>query len=63
MPLYEYLCTDCKEKTTKLQSFNASNRSKCPKCGGEARRVISQSSFQLKGDGWYKDHYGLKSNG
>lgn len=63
MPLYEYLCTDCKERTAKLQSFSASNRLKCPKCGGEARRVISQSSFQLKGDGWYKDHYGLKSNG
>lgn len=63
MPLYEYVCTQCKEKTEKLQPFNAPNGIQCPKCEGEARRILSQSSFQLKGDGWYKDHYGLKSNG
>lgn len=60
MPLYEYLCTECNKVTEKLQSFSASNRLICPSCKGEARRVISRNGFQLKGSGWYKDHYGLK---
>ena len=26
----------------------------------EMKRIISKTNFQLKGNGWYKDHYGLK---
>ncbi len=33
---------------------------KCEKCGGELVRVISASSFVLKGGGWYKDAYSKK---
>jgi predicted nucleic acid-binding Zn ribbon protein len=33
----------------------------CPTCGDDhVRKLISQTSFVLKGGGWYKDHYGLK---
>lgn len=35
---------------------------KCPKCGKIAKRIISQTSFTLKGGGWYKDGYSTKAS-
>jgi len=32
----------------------------CPECGSKARRIMSQTSFTLKGGGWYKDGYTKK---
>jgi predicted nucleic acid-binding Zn ribbon protein len=33
--------------------------SKCPKCSAaEVHRVISGTSFQLKGEGWFHSDYG-----
>lgn len=32
----------------------------CDVCGGSVKKMVSTSSFSLKGDGWYRDHYGLK---
>ncbi|HEY6911637.1 MAG TPA: FmdB family zinc ribbon protein, partial [Myxococcales bacterium] len=29
----------------------------CDKCGGPVRRLISRSSFALRGGGWYADGY------
>jgi predicted nucleic acid-binding Zn ribbon protein len=34
---------------------------KCPSCKGKLRRLISLTSFQLKGTGWYATDY--KDNG
>jgi predicted nucleic acid-binding Zn ribbon protein len=34
---------------------------KCPTCKGKLRRLISLTSFQLKGTGWYTTDY--KDNG
>jgi putative FmdB family regulatory protein len=57
MPIYEYRCEKCGYKFEKLQSFSASAASLCPKCSQTASRVISLSSFVLKGTGWYvTDH-------
>lgn len=61
MPIYEYQCSACKHKFELLQKFSDPAEGKCPKCGKEAKRIISQSSFSLKGDGWYKDGYASKS--
>jgi putative FmdB family regulatory protein len=63
MPIYEYSCDACNYKFDELQKVDAPSISKCPKCEKpKARRIISSSSFQLKGDGWFKDHYGLKTS-
>lgn len=66
MPLYEYKCPHCHTVIEKLQTgFNALTII-CRKCVSEEKKqvemkkILSRTSFALKGDGWYKDHYGLK---
>ncbi|MEC7987209.1 MAG: zinc ribbon domain-containing protein [Myxococcota bacterium] len=63
MPLYEYICKECGHEFDVLQSFSAEPIRICEKCGAEeVVKKISVPSFALKGEGWYKDHYGLKSS-
>ena len=62
MPIYEFACERCGQQFDKLMSLSAP-APPCPSCGGEeVRKLISTASFVLKGGGWYKDHYGLKSS-
>ncbi len=62
MPIYEYECS-CGERFEKLVRMSAPDPN-CPKCNGtEVRKLVSAAGFVLKGGGWYKDHYGLKSGG
>lgn len=63
MPIYEYECGTCGARFEKLVRVGA-EAPPCPECESiEVRKLISQSGFILKGGGWYKDHYGLKSGG
>ncbi len=57
MPIYEYRCKECDHIFELLESFSADPVKRCVECGGEAERVISQSSFVLKGSGWYLTDY------
>ncbi|MEO0279191.1 MAG: FmdB family zinc ribbon protein [candidate division WOR-3 bacterium] len=57
MPVYEYKCESCNYKFEKLQSFNDEPEKLCPKCGGAVKKLISRSSFVLKGTGWYSTDY------
>jgi len=58
MPIYEYSCQDCRTAFEELRAVTDRSRPTCPACGARrARRLISRSSFQLKGGGWYKDLY------
>jgi len=57
MPVYEYQCQDCGTQFEELQSISDKPLKKCKNCGGSVQRLISQSSFSLKGGGWYKDGY------
>lgn len=57
MPLYEYQCTSCKNTFEVRQKFSDAPATECPACGGEVRKLISQSGFALKGGGWYGDGY------
>jgi putative FmdB family regulatory protein len=56
MPIYEYKCDKC-------GIFEASQRivepalKKCPTCKSKVERIISLSSFVLKGSGWYATDY------
>ena len=60
MPIYEYQCEKCKAVAEHLQSYD-DPAPPCEKCGHvKTNRLISQTSFALKGNGWYKDHYGLQ---
>jgi putative FmdB family regulatory protein len=61
MPLYEFECPKCKHKVDELCKWD--EVIKCPKCSTLMKRAIGKANFQLKGDGWYKDHYGLKKSG
>ena len=40
-----------------MQKMADEPKAPCPKCGGTGKRLISQTSFTLKGGGWYKDGY------
>jgi putative FmdB family regulatory protein len=57
MPLYEYQCKSCKNSFELRQKFSDAPASVCPECGGEVEKLISQSGFALKGQGWYGDGY------
>jgi len=58
MPIYEYVCSKCNQVTEKLQRFSDPPLKTCPHCRGRVRKQVSNSSFVLKGGGWYKDGYG-----
>jgi putative FmdB family regulatory protein len=62
MPLYEYACGNCGSELELRQSIKDPPRTDCPDCGEESlERLVSQSSFSLKGGGWYADGYGSKA--
>lgn len=58
MPIYEYRCEECGHVFEEIQRFSDPDPEKCPSCGsGEVGRIISRTSFQLKGGGWYAQEY------
>jgi putative FmdB family regulatory protein len=63
MPIYEYRCEKCGREFEEWQKFSDTPVEACAECGGKARRLISQSSFVLKGTGWYVTDYARKDTG
>ncbi|RLC09419.1 MAG: zinc ribbon domain-containing protein [Deltaproteobacteria bacterium] len=62
MPIYEYECAACDKRSEFIQKHDAAPKRKCPKCDElKLKRVISLSSFQLKGKGWYETDFKTKS--
>ena len=58
MPTYEYRCQECAHELEAFQSIKDAPLANCPACGKpRLQRLISATSFQLKGGGWYKDLY------
>ncbi len=57
MPIREYKCEDCNNYIEVIQGINEEPLKTCPKCGGKLDKLISNSSFILKGSGWYKTDY------
>ncbi len=57
MPIYEYQCESCKDVIEAWQSLSDKPMTTCPHCSGTLKKLISVSSFQLKGGGWYADGY------
>ena len=63
MPLYEYRCGACGHEFEVLQKVSDRPIRKCESCGRlKAKRAISQTSFVLKGSGWYVTDYGGRKN-
>ncbi len=62
MPIYEYICDACGKKFELIENFHNDKEKDCEYCSGTAKRVVSQSSFVLKGTGWYLTDYAKKSS-
>lgn len=60
MPIYEYRCTECQQLFEEwCKRFeDGETEHACPICKGKANRLISHTSFALKGGGWYVTEYG-----
>lgn len=59
MPIYEYACEKCGEFEVS-QRITEEPLKKCPTCRRKVRKLISNTSFQLKGSGWYVTDYARK---
>lgn len=57
MPIYEYRCHNCGKKREVIQKITDEPLSTCPDCGGPMDKLISNTSFVLKGTGWYATDY------
>ena len=62
MPLYEYQCTQCGKIEEAIQKFSDAPLTTCNHCSGKLTKLISQSSFHLKGTGWYVTDYSKKQS-
>jgi len=63
MPIYEYECEQCGNISEAFQKFSDKPLRKCHHCSGKLHKLISQSSFHLKGSGWYVTDYAGKKSG
>jgi putative FmdB family regulatory protein len=61
VPIYEYQCSECGEVFEAFQKISDTPLNQCRYCEGRVEKLISQSSFQLKGSGWYLTDYARKS--
>ena len=56
MPIYEYHCPKCGTFET-TQRITEPALKRCPTCKSKVERMISATSFVLKGSGWYATDY------
>ncbi len=60
MPIYEYKCKKCKGEFEVFQKISDPDEKCCKFCRGPVHKLVSLSSFQLQGSGWYVTDYGGK---
>jgi len=63
MPIYEYECLSCHQVVEAVQKFSDAPLNKCAHCQGQLKKLISHTSFQLKGTGWYVTDYARGDHG
>ena len=62
MPIYEYECDECGHHLEALQKISDSPITECEEChSNKLKKLISHSTFHLKGTGWYVTDYASKS--
>jgi putative FmdB family regulatory protein len=62
MPIYEYACTACGERTEAKQSFTDPPLETCEICGGKLRKLYSPVGIVFKGSGFYSTDAKKKSS-
>jgi putative FmdB family regulatory protein len=60
MPIYEYKCRKCGRVFEMFQKITDAPASSCQYCKGPVKKLMSQTTFHLKGSGWYVTDYGGK---
>jgi putative FmdB family regulatory protein len=61
MPIYEYKCEQCGKTDEVLQKISEAPLTTCEHCSGKLHKLISHSTFHLKGSGWYVTDYAQKT--
>ena len=61
MPIYEYECAKCGMIEEAIQKFSDRPLTRCKQCSGKLHKLVSHTSFHLKGTGWYVTDYAGKS--
>lgn len=56
MPIYDYLCSNCRKITEVIHGINDPGPKFCPACGAEGtmRKAMSTPTVHFKGSGWAK---------
>jgi putative FmdB family regulatory protein len=62
MPIYEYHCSKCGDFET-MQKMSDKPLTTCPTCRRKVTKLISSTTFHLKGSGWYVTDYARKGEG
>jgi putative FmdB family regulatory protein len=62
VPIYEYQCTNCGEVFEAFQKITDEPLSQCKFCQSKVEKLFSQSTFHLKGSGWYLTDYARKNS-
>jgi len=58
MPVYEYECNTCGGRFELMQKFSDPAPTACQLCKAKGvRKLLSPTSFVLKGGGWYATDY------
>ena len=60
MPIYEYKCRKCGKQFEAFQGITEPELKICKFCKGKVHKLVSLSSFSLKGSGWYVTDYAGK---
>ncbi|HNZ65452.1 MAG TPA: zinc ribbon domain-containing protein [Smithella sp.] len=63
MPIYEYKCQKCGKQFEAFQGITDPELKTCKFCKGKVHKMMSLSSFSLKGSGWYVTDYKGKKPG
>ena len=62
MPIYEYKCRKCGKQFEAFQGITEPELKTCKFCKGKVHKLVSMSSFSLKGSGWYATDYAGKKS-
>ncbi|HET7183025.1 MAG TPA: zinc ribbon domain-containing protein [Candidatus Limnocylindrales bacterium] len=56
MPIYDYVCSDCKHRVEVIHGINDTGPRFCPSCGheGTMRKALGTPAIHFKGSGWAK---------
>lgn len=56
MPIYDYVCSNCKHRTEVIHGINDAGPRFCPACGAEGTltKAFSAPTVHFKGSGWAK---------